>query len=202
MPLLFNVTRDNNTFRLYFPSVRDQTGWVRPNPLHMLTDYDTLIKVTVFNYDLLNKDFVEYAKSRGCMNGAGKPSPIDPDYVDEPFDLTYEAPTRKNHDPFAIRRYVRCHWLSKDVFLAAKEKIYTDAQNDKKPKLFSIKDKEAFWPSIMPARSRLQDCWEIYLVNFCGAVVSDFSCVPKALPIPGLGKSKSQIKNHIEILPL
>ena len=200
MPLLLKVHQNDTKIRFYFPSIQEQTGWIRSNPLHLLTDYDSLLKVTFFNYDLLNKEFVEYAKKRGCMNGAGAPSPIDPDYECEHLNLVYEMPQSIHHDSHTIRRYVRCHWLGKESFMLPKEKIYTVSVEGKKPKAINAKDKETLWLSILSARARLQDCWEVYLVNFCGAVVSDFSCVPKVLPIPGLTRSKNYLKNRLEIL--
>lgn len=172
MPLHFEVPSNNGKLNLYIPSIYEQTGWSRSNPLHLLTDYDLLLKVICFNYDLLNRDFVDYAKSRGCMNGAGSPSPIDPDYNATPLDLSYEVPEELKHDPYTIRRFVRCHWLRKDDFMTSKEKIYTIAVNGKKPKAITGKDKETLWSCIPPTRATLQDCWEVYLINICNAVVS------------------------------
>lgn len=202
MPLLLKVYQNDAKIRFYFPSIQEQTGWIRSNSLHLLTDYDTLLKITFFNYDLLNKEFVEYAKKRGCMNGAGSPSPIDPDYECEPLNLIYEMPLKINNDPHTIRRYARCHWLSKESFMSPKEKIYTVSVEGKKPKAISAKDKETLWLSILSTRARLQDCWEVYLINFCEAIVTEFSCSPKALPVPRLVTSRSHIKNYQEILPM
>lgn len=194
MPLFLDSSQGSSTVRFYFPSIQDQTGWQRTNPLHLLNDYDELIKITSFNYDLLNKNFVEYAISRGCMNGAGAPSPIDPDYAEKQFDLTYDAPEKIKHDIYMTRRYVRCHWLSKNKFMMPEEKIYT-VQSNKKPRVLKAKEKEAIWNCIPPARARLQDCWEVWLVNYCDAVVTNFSCEPKDLTI----ESRNHTKNRQEL---
>lgn len=195
MPLLLKFPQGEAVINIYFPSIQDQTGWKRTNPLHLLTDYDTLIKVSSLNYDLLNKDFVNYAKSRGCMNGAGSPSPVDPDYTEESFDLTYSIPSKSNIDPYVIRRYVRCHWLTKENFMSSEEKIYTVSSDSKKPKAITGKAKESIWDCIIPARAHLQDCWEVWLINYCNFVVTGFSCDPRSL----LMESRNHIKNRLEI---
>lgn len=167
MPLFLNVPQDHANIHFYFPSVQEQTGWSRSNPLHLLTDYDILLKITSYCYDLLNKDFVNYAIKRGCMNGAGCPSPIDPDFTEDSSILAKEALQEINHSQYVIRRYVRCHWLGKSDFMAAREKIFTAAVAGKKPKAIVGEEKESLWECIPPARARIQDCWEVYLINFC-----------------------------------
>ncbi len=168
MPLIISCNGDRKV-KLYLPTIEEQTGWRRSNPLQILGDSDILQKVTSYSYDLLNLDFVKYAHQRGCMNGAGKPSPLDPDYVANDFDLQYEQlPTCG----YPIRKFVREHWRQKEDFLSPSVEIYAAPVIGKKGKLLKSKKiegdwKELVWETIPPARARLQDCWEVYLFNFC-----------------------------------
>lgn len=45
-------------------SIERQTGWKRPYPFQICQDSEVLLKVTKFNYDLTDKKFIEYVKSR------------------------------------------------------------------------------------------------------------------------------------------
>lgn len=166
MPLCISTGK----IAMYFPSIKDQTGWSRSNPLHLLTDYDVLQKVTCYFYDLNNKDFVKYAQERGCMNGAGSPCESDPDYKSsEELIISSESQTGQLAETHQIRRFVRCHWLDENEFYSPETKIYTVARDGKRPRLMKLEEKKSLWETIPPARARLQDCWEVYLINFCGA---------------------------------
>ena len=64
MPLIISCNGDRKV-KLYLPTIEEQTGWRRSNPLQILGDSDILQKVTSYSYDLLNLDFVKYAHQRG-----------------------------------------------------------------------------------------------------------------------------------------
>lgn len=55
MPLIISCNGDRKV-KLYLPTIEEQTGWRRSNPLQILGDSDILQKVTSYSCDLLNLD--------------------------------------------------------------------------------------------------------------------------------------------------
>jgi len=45
-------------------SIREQTGWKRPFPKQICQERDVLLKITKFNYDINDKKFILYVRSR------------------------------------------------------------------------------------------------------------------------------------------
>lgn len=152
MPIQIN----SNGLTYYLHSVEETTGWKRPSPLTLLTDTETLEKISTFNYDLTNPGFVKYARSRGCMNGAGWPGENDPDYSDVWPQMVEEA--NKRNIPISeissgrLRKYAREHWLGYSGFSS-------DFKEEKEPA------KKNMWQCLSIERAKLQDCWEIYIKN-------------------------------------
>lgn len=133
-------------------SVTDQTGWRRPHPQTLLQDVDLLQKIEVYTYNLKDPEFVRYAHSRGCMNGAGVPGENDPDYTE--YTLKHGSVTG---DAGQLRRWVRDTWRTIPEFIASR-----DLRTAINGHVYSEEERRQFATSIRIARGQLQDCWEIY----------------------------------------
>ena len=122
-------------------SIFEQTGWKRPHAATLLMDTETLKLVTEYDYDLSDEQFEEYARRRGCMNGAFREG--------------------SRH-----RMYVREHWLSEADFLADEDPDVTHPEpsvyNDFSPPRYTEAERRGTWQVIALARAALQDCWEVY----------------------------------------
>lgn len=133
-------------------SIEQQTGWRRSHPQMLLQDIELLQKVTSFDYDLMDPDFVRYAHARGCMNGAGVPGKCDPDCA------THSQPEKPfNGDVGQWRRWVREHWRTFEEFMAGDDLRFT-----MEGKELSDEHRRVTWKCIRIARGQLQDCWEIF----------------------------------------
>ena len=145
-------------------TITQQTGWKRPHPQMLLQDIDLLQKITSFDYDLLDPDFVEYAHARGCMNGAGVPEESDPDHeahclrmqkLGRELGIKQEKPF--NGDVGQWRRWVREHWRTFEEFMASDDLKFTLAGKE-----LPAEHRRLTWKCIRIARGQLQDCWEIF----------------------------------------
>ena len=145
-------------------SIEQQTGWRRPHPQMILQDIDLLQKVTTFDYDLLDPDFVKYAHARGCMNGAGVPEESDPDHeahclrmqkLGRELGIKQEKPF--NGDVGQWRRWVREHWRTFEEFMSSDDLKFT-----LEGKVLPAEHRRLTWKCIRIARGQLQDCWEIF----------------------------------------
>ncbi|GHS85570.1 hypothetical protein AGMMS49957_01900 [Synergistales bacterium] len=143
-------------------TIEQQTGWKRTYPKMLTQDIDLLLKVTEYDYDLSDHDFVFYAISRGYMNGAGMPETFDPDYQYQTTphcngDVRHQSKKPFNGDIGQLRRWVREpgrgfeeFWASPDLRLTITGAAISD------------EDRRISWKNIQITRGRLQDCWEIY----------------------------------------
>lgn len=145
-------------------SIEQQTGWRRPHPQMLLQNIDLLQKVTSFDYDLLDPDFVQYAHARGCMNGAGAPEESDPDHdahglrmqkLGQEFGIRQENPF--NGDVGQLRRWVREPWRTFEEFMVSDDLKFTLGGKE-----LPAEHRRVTWKCIQIARGRLQDCWEIF----------------------------------------
>ena len=155
-------------------TIYEQTGWKRPYPkMILMHNTDLLEKITDYDYNMTNLDFVRYAFSRGCMNGAFLPTKNDPSYTieveywEEQALNAYSPEARKiaegtlsylkkSSSKVSPRKYVTAHSLSKEDFLSEEFYFVTG-------KVIPLDHKERLWPCIVVARGHLQDCWEVLM---------------------------------------
>jgi hypothetical protein len=146
-------------------SIKEQTGWKRLHPKMLLQDVNLLLKVTSFDYDLTDPEFVEYAHQRGSMSGAGYPERIDPDYESQKrfyaknpcFEADYRYLADPNYVGNQLRPWLRNHHGTQEEFLRSEDMKYT-----KSGALLSEEHRLITWKCICIARAHLQDCWEIF----------------------------------------
>lgn len=119
-------------------TIFEQTGWRRPHSQTILSCYETLCKITEYDYDLSDDEFVEYARSRGVMNTAfvaGSPH----------------------------REYVKDHWLTESDYITdARIEISHAVLYKGRRRKYTEAERRLNWKLVQIARAKLQDCWEIY----------------------------------------
>jgi hypothetical protein len=49
-------------------TIEEQTGWVGALPETICQDFDTLLKITEYDYSLESSDFIDYCVERGSWN--------------------------------------------------------------------------------------------------------------------------------------
>lgn len=119
-------------------TIFEQTSWHRPHPQTLLLRYETLCKITEYDYDLSDSEFVEYARSRGAMNTA----------------FTAGSPHRE---------YVKNYWLTEADYIADQRKGVSHAQLYEGYRYkYTEAERRSNWKLVRLARAKLQDCWEIY----------------------------------------
>lgn len=119
-------------------TIFEQTGWRRPYPQTLCMRYETLCKITEYDYDLSDAGFVDYARRRGCMNGVFR-------------------------EGSALREYVRDHWRTQEGFLSDDRIGITHAQLYRGDRYkYTREELLGNWECVLVAKAHLQDCWEIY----------------------------------------
>jgi hypothetical protein len=128
-------------------TVFEQTGFRRAVPETLITDYDTVMKITEFDFDLTAPGFGEYAAKRLGF---------------QIFEVNGGQ----------VRKAVNDHSLTEESFMASD--MFRDNQqainlkfvdNDGNPlKLRTLPDDErrSWWKIIHMTKARLQDCWEVW----------------------------------------
>lgn len=118
-------------------SIEAQTGWKRPAPLSICQDIDVLRRVRVYDYDLENEDFLDYARSRiGC----------DPRNADCGYARAVEFDAMSAEAYRAANRYAN----------------FSHPVTGKRHKYFSVElDAHEICRQIQKAK--FQDCWELFL---------------------------------------
>lgn len=121
------------------PTLAQQTGWQRPHPKALCQDIKILQKVTECDFDLSDPGFQRYATMRGVLYLAGvKGSP---------------------------------RWRFTDDFSKGREEFMRDAYFNfaqEYPAGSGVRHKytpdemEFHWKTMILARGRLQDAWELY----------------------------------------
>ena len=110
--------------------------WKRPSPVCLCQEYDLMLLVTDFDYDLSNKYFQKYCTERGVLYKAGEIGSRRWEYM---LDYT------KSKEDFCNDAY----------FQYAKV-------NDGSAYKYSDKEMNIHWDILCVSRVQLQDCWEIY----------------------------------------
>lgn len=113
-----------------------QKPWTRLGESSICQEYDLLIIVCDYDYDLSDKSFQDYCTARGVLHVAGVPGSRRWEYMED---------YRKAKDTY----------LSNPYFQFA-EKI------DGKQYRFTEEQMETGWTIMSLGRAKLQDCWELY----------------------------------------
>jgi len=50
------------------PTIEEQTGWIGLLPDDLCEDYRTLLRITEYDYDIDNAEFLHYCEERGITN--------------------------------------------------------------------------------------------------------------------------------------
>lgn len=110
--------------------------WARPGESAICQDYDLLIMVYDYDYDLSDKLFQEYCAARGVLHVAGVPGSRRWEYLED-------------------YRKTKVTYLADPYFQFA-EKL------DGKQYRFTEEEMETGWTIMSLGRAKLQDCWELY----------------------------------------
>ncbi len=149
-------------------SIEEQTGWKRSRPQTILQDIDLLLKVTEYDYDVTNRDFLEYAYHRGCLNGPIKRTRDVPKHFQANFILSFANYSRTHHkektivecleDPYSMcRTFIFDHTLTfEDYWASSCHRVSFGGA------FLSDEERRTTWKVILIARAHLQDCWEIF----------------------------------------
>ncbi len=133
---------------LTVPSVTQQTGWRRPFPKMLCQDNDALMRMTAHDFDLTDRDFLDYALGRGVLFQAGT--------------------------PYSRRwRFTADHAATRDDFMA--DTFFRFAIPNPKTGvryLYTPEEMEFHWDCMLRAKAKLQDCWELYLAHAAPAAAS------------------------------
>ena len=113
-------------------TIYEQTGWKGAMPVTICQDFGTLIKVSEYDFDMENKDFLEYARSRGALWKAGEKA------------------------RFA---FTANHKATKADFMAAfpLAQLYKGNRY-----AYTADEMETHWNIMLAAKGSMQDCWEIF----------------------------------------
>lgn len=117
-------------------SISEQTGWKRTMPASICQDFDALIKVTEYDFDLFNAEFQGYCKKRGTLYKAG---------CKERFYFTAN------------------HAATKEEFFSRFR--YAEEQGNGTRYEFTDDEMETHWKIMLSAKGAMQDSWELFTQN-------------------------------------
>lgn len=116
--------------------------WTRSSPLSLCQEFELLVHVKEFDYDLSDENFKGYCEARGVLQLAG-----------EPGSKRWE--------------YVVTHSRNKDEFLNERSFQYAQEIEGTSYK-YSAQEMDTHWEILCLWRASIQDCWEIYRLSFKG----------------------------------
>ena len=120
------------------PTIQEQTGWKRSTPVAICQDFDVLLRVRAWDFDLENAAFLDYADARGVLYKAG--SIGSPRFLFTANHSATEADFRAN--PHFQR--------------AIPSSQYPDGYK------YSDEEMDSHWRIMRAAKGALQDAWELF----------------------------------------
>lgn len=118
-------------------TIFEQTGWVGALPVSICQDFDVLIRISEYDYDSENSEFIKYCEARGVLYKAGIPGSIR-------YSATMDLETTKNS------------------FMAENDFQYFQEYNGARLKCTGP-ELENHWRCMLSAKGSLQDCWEMFV---------------------------------------
>ena len=113
-------------------TIQQQTGWKGAMPVTLCQDTDVLVRVGEYDFDLNNKAFQGYLKTRGIAHKAGTKAR---------FSFTAN------------------HQATKAEFMAMFQLAEPYKGQQYK---FSAEEMQAHWRVMLAAKGAMQDAWEIF----------------------------------------
>ena len=113
-------------------TIREQSDWKRTQKETLLQDFNLLIKITEYDFDLTDQGFKDYCHARGVLQKMGN---------DSRYNFT------ANHKAIKEEFFV--------LFRYAKEYHGSSYR-------FTDKEMAIHWEIMLAAKGAIQDAWELY----------------------------------------